>query len=484
LIKGQDAIIIWIARADADLVKPEYKAFGGRVVSVSNRGEGYGAFYIDLDCHGHAYELDIPPALLQARYAVINGRTIIEEALALCSYVAKHPTASMWFDNAGSSGSTDDRIDSTHDSEYDEELAMTVIQEILEKAKNPGATQGFDCYETPSGVLVGHLRGSADFASPIDGIYPQSYKKSVDLHRVRNRIRVYGAQTKNDPLDMDAYTEATTNWTSNGTLDTSTIEKKMGTCSVLAEKTPAGVSVYAERSLPSVIMADYRIGYKRLHVWIMCFSDVGADSGLSIFLCAPDYANSFLEQYVVKSGVWTEIDIPIGRDEAIWVTGAGTPDWNNIQNIRFAMDSPGSDQVIIFIDNLFFADARFSGIADDIDSQEAYGIRCSKPEVDDSLLSDAECLARAESIRAVLKDPVVTLSEVNVDGDHRYNPGDLQRVIVANDDLDDSFRIIEVGPVVRKSQWDTLLTLSNEPQYIDYVFKLITENAKLLDRRT
>jgi hypothetical protein len=483
LIKGQDAIIIWIARADANLGVPAYKAFGGRIVSMSNRGDDFGAFYVDLDCHGHAYELDIPPALLQARYAATNGRTIIEEALALCSYVAKHPTASMWFDNAGSTGSTDDQIDSDHDAVYDEELALAVIQEILEKAINPEATQGFDCYETPGGVLVGHLRGSADFVSPIDGIYPQSYKKGVDVHRVRNKIKVYGATGKKDPLLGDEYTESTDDWTSDGTLDITSITKKMGTYSVKADRT--AVMVWAERALPNVIMTDYRCGYKRVHVWLMPFPTVGDDSYLYIFLCAPDYANSFrYTSGIIKKGVWTEFDLPIGRDSAIWETASGTPDWNDIESIRFVMEPVGGSQpMTLYMDNLFFAEARFSGVATDFDSQQAYGVRCSKPIVDDSLLSDAECLARAESIKAVLKDPVVTLSEVNVDGDHRYNPGDLQRVIVANDDLDESFRIIEASPIVRKSQWDTLLTLSNEPQYIDYVFKLITENAKLLDRR-
>lgn len=167
LIKGHDVVIIWLARSDADLGTIAAKAFGGRVVTPTNQGVQYGEFYIDLDCHGHAYELNIPPTLVQKYYLATNGLTIIEDDLGLCSYIAKNPDATKWFDNAGSSGSTDDRINSTHDCVYDEELPMTVIQEILDKAKNPAAVEGFDMYEMPSGCLVGHLRNSLDFVSPI-----------------------------------------------------------------------------------------------------------------------------------------------------------------------------------------------------------------------------------------------------------------------------------------------------------------------------
>jgi len=84
---------------------------------------------------------------------------------------------------------------------------------------------------------------------------------------------------------------------------------------------------------------------------------------------------------------------------------------------------------------------------------------------------------------AILKDLVVTLSEVVVDGDHRYNPGDRQRIIVSNDGLDAYFRIIQVQHRVKRTQWDSVLTLSNEPQHVDYVFKLLQEAQKLLERR-
>ena len=481
LIKNQDAIIIWLARDDANLGVLAYKVFGGKVVTSTNRGERYGAFYIDLDCHGHAYELNIPPALLQKYYAATNGRTIIEDALGLCNYFAQHPIATMWFDNAGSSGSTDDRINSTHDAVYDEELPMTVIQEILEKAKNPAAVQGFDAYETPAGCVIGHLRNSLDFVSPIASITPESYQKSEDWHRVRNKIKVYGCFNDNAQMPKDEnWTESLLNWVAGkGTLSL-TDSNEAGTYSILCSTT--GTQTLFSRTLQPELMTASGLkrttknSFGKIHFYWLT-NGTPVSNGASIVLQAPDTSNYFI-QYL--SGTSGSLTLTLGPDGG-W-TSSGSPNWDNIQKITLSVVSSVSNFGTL-IDNLRLREGRFYALKEDSESQSVYGMRMDEPIVDDSLKSDAECQGRAESIIAVLKDLLITLSDVVVDGDHRYNPGDRQRIVVSNDGLDAYFRIIQVQHSVKGTQWNSVLTLSNEPQHVDYVFKLLQEAQKLLERR-
>jgi len=473
-INKHDVIIIWLARSSVNLGEAAYKVFGGRVVCPSYRARGYGAHYVDLDCHGHAYELINPPALLQKLYAGTNGRTIIEDAVAVCSYLVKHPTAAKWFDNAGASGSTDDRINSTHECEYDEVKPKTVIDEISEKASNPAGVKGFDLVEMPSGVLMGHLRNSLDFVSPIDSITPEQYRKSEDIHRIKTRNPVYGAKEKFCPINDD-WSESTDNWTglSDTTISLDASDKKRGNYSIKATHVGDPPACYFYRTFPAI---DCQWKYKKLHVWYK----PGAVA-YAIRLFAPNMDNRFERFYIVESAEWIEKNYDLGPkyEEATGYFGwkkVGSADWKNIQGIHFSCN-----QNVAHVDDILFGPTRYYDLADP--PTEDYGIRFAEPIIDDSLNSDAECLARSESLRDFLKDPVITLENIWVDGNHSYTPGDRQRVIVSNDNYDAYSRIIEVQHKVVGVTWDIILKLSNEPQYIDYVLRIIEEAKKRLERR-
>ena len=422
-----------------------------------------------------------------------NGRTIIEDALALCNYITRHPVDSNWFDNAGAAGSTDDRINSTHDVIYDEELPMTVIKEILEKAKNPAAVQSFDVYETPSGCVIGHLRNSLDFVSPISSITPEQYEQHEDFHRIRNKQKVYGKKERRYPSD-EAWTEDITGWTaSKGSLSQVTSPRIKNSACIAATATGSPYEIEFYRTFSAIECGSkFRSCYPKLLFSFYIYASTIGAAGKKVRLYAPDSSNYFEWIWdtgkTFKTNEWTEIEIGLGSEfesplspgSAYW-TKTGSPNWDNIQGIYFFADLDANLDKILFDDLRFFG-AHYEGEASDPTSISKYGTRMDKPIVDDSLKSDAECVAMAQSIIAMLKDPVITLSEVVVDGDHRYNPGDRQRVVVSNDGLDAYFRIIKVQHRVKESQWDTILTLSNEPQQIDYVFRLIQENLKKIQR--
>lgn len=489
-ISEHDNIIIWLARNASDLGDPAYKVFGGKIAKITYEGVRGPEFYIRLDGFDHGYELKPAPVLLQKLYEAVNGRTIIEDALALCSYLDKHPDASKWFDNTGLSGSTDDRIDSTHDALYDEAQPLTVIQEILEKAKNPSGSVGFDAYIIPSGVMVGHLRNSLDFTSPITSITPITYNKSVDTDRIRNKIKVYGASEKVTENNKDYYTEALSNsftWSApqGGSLSLNS-DALMGIWSI---------QLYESSSTMLVFRLSFGTGNEKSAKFPKEFKtfnfSLKVPSGTTVGTVAirlyTDISNYFRTIFtahdVQVGGDWADFKIPIGREHegsgynGEWST-VGSPDWGSILTVEIWVGFPSSGNQTARVDALFFGGARFIGSAEDSTFPET---RFSV-ETDESLQSDAECAAKASALLEILKDPVTILNEVLVDGDPRYTPGERQRIVVTNDNLDAYFRIVEVHHEVRGPTWDTYLILSDEPQNVDYVFKLLKETQKRIWR--
>jgi len=469
-VKEHDVIIIWVARDSAYLGLYTYKRFGGRISKLTNRGEEYGKFYIDLETLGHAYELVKPPNLLCKVYNSVNGRTIIEEAVDACAYIAKHPTASSWFDNAGASGSTDDRINSTHNIEPEDVRPLNIIQEILEKASNPAGTKGFDVCDIPSGVLKGHLRNSLDFTSSVS-VTPESYRRIKDPHRIGNQIIVYGQKGKKNPSTQDAWTDSLTNWGAyDGELSLSS-ERKAGSYSIQCYDALGGVDF--KRTLTAFGGGSGKGRFKTLSFW--AWQNTNID--FKVYLLCPDLSNR-VEKTVYGAAAdnrWEKYTVDI-KD----FTTVGSPDLKNIQGIGFSSASANTFRV----DDIQFSNCRFSGSAEDPTSKSKYGTRMPEPVVDESLTSDAECTAKAESLIILQKDPVVSMENVLTDGNHLLYAGDRQRVIVPNDGIDEYFRIVKIEDVIGPDAWDAILTLSNEPQTIDYVFQLLEQARKMLERRS
>lgn len=487
-IKSHDVIMIWLARDSANLGDYAYKVFGGRIVNPTNRGVGSTEFYMDLDCHGHAYELINPPALLQKLYSTTNGRTIIEDALALCNYVTRHPTDSKWFDAGGASGSTDDRINSNHSCEYDEVKPKTVIDEITEKASNPAGVQGFDIVEMPSGVLMGHLRNSLDFVSPIASITPENYEMSSDVHRIRNKQKVYGKAGKIgvpgdegrcEPFDKDLWTvDDIDNWVAEiGTCEIDTGSPKVGSNFLWGRQEHDG-PLYETRVRRSVSLVLFGHGKYQTLNFFAAYGILSLPQTTKVMLYAPDYSNRFEANIDSPAVSWKFYQYQLGQNQEYDVdknptgpwTKVGSPNWGNVTAIAFYASRNVDDFRGQYIDGLYFGHGRWRGSAEDATSQASYGVREAEPLVDEALGSDVECLFKALALVAFYKDPVTSLENVLVDGDH-YTPGDRQRIIVSNDNLDAYFRILEVKHVVRGVNWDTILKMNNEPVYIKCLFE-------------
>jgi len=463
--------IIWVSRDEATLGTVDQKLFGGRIADINQNYLSFGNADITFTLYGHASELTDSPELVYQLYAATNGRTIIEEALALCKYLAKYPHAVGWFDYTGQISDVDDRIadDSTHSVEYDEVQPMKAIVEILDKSHNPSDVIGFDMYETPSGVLVGHLRNSLDFICPVSPTLKAAIKK-IDFHRIVNRQKVYGANGKEIPTD-EVWSESIDGWIVDyGNLDVATLGRKEG--DYMLDATYSANKIQIRRDISNDV---FWFGKRRstiLKFWRtrygFGFPSWGASVG-QVELWAPDQDNKFvagIKLYGTESD-WTQFSLSLGTDteydedtnpNGTW-TKTGSPTWDNVTYLVFHAEN--DDAIGLYIDSIKFGGSPFSNfddISEDTDSITKYnGVREGEPIVDQTLGSDAECKKKGDAIVAEKKDPTVTIEPFTVDGDARYNAGDIMTDGVSN------YRIISVEHILYGSRWDATITVSEAP---------------------
>jgi hypothetical protein len=210
----------------------------------------------------------------------------------------------------------------------------------------------------------------------------------------------------------------------------------------------------------------------------------GTTPFIQVILECPDVTNCY---YKVYSGytvgeVHDHLELTGDEETANWLT-SGSPDWRNIKRIRFYTSDAIHTDHLSEIWELRVNGIRWIGAAEDGASQVTYGTVEGEPEIDDALQTAAECQMRAESIIALKKDPAVTYEDVVVDGDETLLPSYRKQMILANEAINEYCRIIQVVHSVEGNIWDSALTLTNDPQNIDFIFRSLREQAHLMSRR-
>ena len=474
-----DHILIYLWRKGASMKK----VFGGKILLPGT--EGYGSsqeYYLLLSGMDIGQELLVPPNLMKKVYETVNGKTIIQDAIDLCNEVTK-----KFVD-------VDNEIASTHDFEFQEVTPHAVIKDVCEIAKTSGGAVGFDGYIDPAGNVHIFKRGKyTSSVSLTERI--EHYKKEDDVHRVRNKIKVYGAAERAYPPDRDDWTESLTpadgSWTSGtgtGSVSFDTAEKILGTGSIKLDVTGSdyyGRLIFTLNDGKEANCYDVPDGYADITFQVKLEEAYSGDITLQL---EDDAGMVCRRELNAKKNEWVLVNLACGRgarDQWTYNLSNTQPfNWKKVKKVDVTCHFPATGTGAFWIDNLFFNKRRFEGVAEDATSQSKYGVRWKEPIIDDSLKSDAECLKRAESFLDFLREKVITLTNFEVEGDNDFKPGDKQLVVIPNDNIDEYFRILEVRHVIRGVNWSTFLTLTNEPQFVDYVFVNIDERLKRLERRT
>jgi len=434
--------------------------FAGRVVQLGwdadlNRGVRNLPIYVE----DYGQEFHAPPDFLTKAYDAVSGKTIIEEALVLCSDVTMD--------------STDDGSDiaSTHTEEFEDANPYDVITKICRKAKTGGGAVGFDAYIDKDKKLHIFYRGKYTSSINVAGRFI-NYLRTDDIHRVRSKFQVYGAAEKTYPALRDSWSESLTPtegaWSCAGgamsvSLDSS--DKLYGSNSIkftsTTDVTPDW-DWFKFMLSPSSNYADAkkRHGLKAFDCWIKL--DDKWSGVVGIALHQDGNINPSIKQLMsVEKEEWTPLSVSMGPDSEKWgsyFNGFQDPlqfQWDKVSGFYFMIYTSSGGTRNVRVDSPHFGKERFYGVQEDL--VHPYGIRMAKPIIDDNLKSDAECLNFAAYKLNLVKTKLINLKRLTVEGDY-FIPGYKQN-IVTDDFSISNLRLLEIAHELKKTKWECGLTM-------------------------
>ena len=366
--------------------------------------------------------------------------------------------------------------------EYENTPVIDVLRFIAESADKAGVI-GYDFRVAPDAKFEFFPRNSKSSSVSLSEKIEQS-EYGRDIHRVRNRITVYGVADKSVPTDKDAWTESLTSadgaWTAtSGTVsfDSTVKVKGSGSIKTYAQNLSYGGSLFTLNAGKEVNAELYPV----LNLWLNRESSFNGNVTLSLFDGADRMAG---HEFTVGHEKWFQTQVRAGTANAdLWQVQSGF-DWTQLKKVRvvcwFDSVSTGS----FWVDGLFFGGRRYSAVQEDTGSQNSYGLR-ELVEVDEELWNDGECTSRAKALLASLKDSAeqLTLKSTVVDyGTTPLLPGDKVHVALPNEGVDGDFRILnaEYNIDAKTQTLETLLELGREqPLLADYMFSLKSKTDSL-----
>ncbi|MCW3993634.1 MAG: hypothetical protein NWE85_03595 [Candidatus Bathyarchaeota archaeon] len=366
--------------------------------------------------------------------------------------------------------------------EYENTPVFDILKYIAGSADKSGVI-GFDFRVAPDGKFEFFPRHSkTSSVSLSEKIEVSEYRK--DIHRVRNKITVYGAADKSVPSDKDAWTESLTptdgSWSAvSGEASVDSLKKLKGSYSI---KTYALSLYYAacQFTLNSGKEVNANL-YPLLSFWIQRESSFNGNVNVMLYDAAGKSASHFFN---VGPDEWFQKQFKVGAENAdVWDAQSGF-DWTQIKKVRFDCWFTGAGTGSFWVDGLFFGGRRYSSTQQDTASQSDYGLR-ELVEVDEELYSDNECMLRAKAMLNHLKEPAeyLTLRSTVIDyGDTPILSADKIHVVLPNENVDLDFRVLSVEYYVDGKTQALELTLKlgrERPLLADYLYALRSKTDSL-----
>jgi len=326
--------------------------------------------------------------------------------------------------------------------EYQDTPVIDILQHIAESADKAGVI-GYDFRVEPDGKFEFFPQSSKASAVSLSERIEQS-EYSRNIHRVRNRVTVYGVADKSVPLDKDAWTENLTPadgaWTStSGTVsfDSTVKVKGSGSIKTAVESLSYGgclLTLDAGKEVDATL-------FPVLNLWLSRESAFNGNVTLTLFDSADHAAG---HEFTLGHEKWFQTQVRVSSAAADeWQVQSGF-DWKSVKKVRVVCWFDGTGTGSFWVDCLFFGGRRYSTMQEDAGSQSSYGLR-ELVEVDEELWSDDECTSRAKALLASLKDSAEQLTLRSTVMDYGATPllaGDKAHVELPNEGVDGDFRIL------------------------------------------
>ncbi len=365
---------------------------------------------------------------------------------------------------------------------YEDTPVIDILQYIAESADKAGVI-GYDFRVAPDGKFEFFPKNSKTSAVSLSEKIEQS-EYGRDIHRVRNRIAVYGVADKSMPLNKDAWTESLTPadgaWTAtSGTVsfDNAVKVKGSGSIKTYAQNLYYGGCLFTLNAGKEVDAEQYPV----LNLWLSRESSFNGNVTLTLF-DATDRAAG--REFTVGHEKWFQTQVRVGSGNAdVWQVESGF-NWKSVKKVRVVCWFDGVGTGSFWVDGLFFGGRRYSSVQEDAGSQSSYGLR-ELVEVDEEFWSDVECTSRAKALLASLKAPAEQLTLRSTVLDYDAAPllaGNKVHVALPNEGVNGDFRVLSVEyNVDAKTQTlETVLELGREqPLLADYMFRLKSKTDSL-----
>jgi len=367
--------------------------------------------------------------------------------------------------------------------EYENTPVIDVLQFVAESS-DKACIIGYDFRVAADGKFEFFPRDSkASSVNLAEKLESSEYVK--DIHRIRNRITIYGAADKSVPVDKDVWTESLTPtdgaWSSvGGTVSFDTSFKVRGSGSIKETDSNAyyGGVIFTLNAGKEVDANLFPI----LSFWL--YLESAFNGNVTVYLIDTSERQVY-QTIAFGKGKWSYKQVKVGVVNAeSWESIDSGFDWTSIKKVRFDCWFDGVGSGSFWVDGLYFGGKRYSSMQEDVASQASYGLR-ELVDTDEELYSDNECACRARALLAFLKDPAESLTVRSTVVDYAGVPlvaGDKVHVALPNEDVDADFRVLSVEYHVngKEQTLELCLELGREQPFLaDYLFALRSKTGHL-----
>jgi hypothetical protein len=260
--------------------------------------------------------------------------------------------------------------------------------------------------------------------APVYGTDFLLYNLTYDILPIKNYITVYGAQKTFYPIDQDTFTESLTGWACSG----------LGNLELSSDHQIGTYSVRLTNTGTMTLTLDKTVNLRDINTLTFQYKPTTALSAPQVFLLAPDTSNYFLASLINDSN-WHVFNEKIGEENeykglttlGTWHSGAGHPNWWNIQGVKFAFNNA------FIVDGLYFSPDRPIATASNATSISVYDQREAE-YTDENLMLTEDCQARAETLLYQQKNRVLRL-DFTVPGTTAYQVGDRFNMSLPPDEI-------------------------------------------------
>lgn len=480
-------IKIWASRTDVSLLK----LFTGRVEEVefdTSATENY------VILRGRDRGEELFRCTVTRTYANAKAEDVVKDLIDNFTTL-KHVRGTT--ELVESSNTTYTRL------EYENTPLFDILKDIAQSTAKDGVV-GFDFRIAWDGKFEFFKQNSkTSLVSLSDRIEVAEYRK--DIHRIRNRVTVFGAAEKANPINRDAWTEDLTVgsgqliYYENGELYG--WWEPVGYCSVAKDASTRIVGSYSVKLSTTQAVAssvlDWYFAAGHLFdankypslTFQLRRENAPGETGIKIEL-TDSGGQKVRRIFRTEPDKWDLQSFSVGeKQDSDWTHDEFNTqafNWSEIRRVRFEAYFNGNGTGSFWVDNFFFNSKRWESTQEDAVSQQAYGLR-EIVEVDEELHSDNECSLRAQAVLSYLKDPAeyITLrSDAITLQDGRLLPGDVVHVLLPNENVDADYRMltVEYNLLAKDQTLEITLELGKEPPQLASVMSDLRSKTESLAR--